>query len=444
LTTGKIRYNRDLLVIGIPAGMIVVAAFAAALYIMRPAPPGAITISTGVADGTYYAYALQYREFLERHGVVLRIVPSAGAVENFRRLIDAESDVDVAFVQGGIAAMQNVDDIVSLGSLYIEPLWVFHRGNVRFTHMQSLRGKTIAVGPHSSGTAALAHTLLRSHGITGPPTRFVHVGGRAAADLLASGRVDAMFLMSDIHAPLVRELIDAPDVQLMSFENAEAYVRQHFYLQQLTLPEGVLDLERNVPSSRIQLLGTTANLLARADLHPALAYLLLRAASEIHGKPGIFAGLRQYPSPSDPEVPLSAEAGRYYESGAPFLQRYLPFWAANLTDRMLVLLLPAVAVLFPVIKLLPPLYRWRVSSRIYRWYAKLKEMELQLDERRTQEELEKILAHLDEMENAVNLIETPLAYSENLYIFRQHIDLVRQRAQARVRNRAIAPDPIGS
>jgi len=441
---GKIRYNRDLLLIGIPAGVIVLAAFAAALYIMRPAPPGEITISTGVADGTYHAYAMQYREFLARHGVTLRLVPSAGAVENFRRLIDTESDVDVAFVQGGIAAMQNLDSIASLGSLYIEPLWVFHRGTERFTHMQSLQGKAIAVGAHSSGTAALALTLLRSHGIARPPTGIVYVGGRAAAQLLMSGRVDAMFLMSDIQSPLVRELIDAPGIRLMSFENAEAYVRQHFYLQHLTLPEGVLDLERNVPATRIHLLGTTANLLARADLHPALAYLLLRAASEIHGKPGIFAGLRQYPSQNDPEVPLSAEAARYYKSGAPFLQRYLPFWAANLTDRMLVLLLPAVAVLFPVMKLLPPLYRWRVSSRIYRWYAKLKEMELQLEERRTQEELEHILARLDEMEEAVNQIETPLAYSENLYIFRQHIDLVRQRAQARARGHAIVPAPIAS
>ena len=221
----------------------------------------------------------------------------------------------------------------------------------------------------------------------------------------------------------------------MSFGRADAYTRRHFYLEKFTLPQGVFDLTQNIPARDVVLLGTTANLVVKDDLHPALAGLLLRAATEVHSAPTIFSGLRQFPAPNDTELPLSPEAARFYKSGPPLLQRYLPYWAANLVDRLLVLLLPALVVLIPAARLMPQLYRWRVRSRIYRWYARLKEIELELEERRTPEELERILERLDKMDDAVHRIDTPLAYSENLYIFRQHIDLVRQRVQLAIRPR---------
>ncbi len=191
----------------------------------------------------------------------------------------------------------------------------------------------------------------------------------------------------------------------------------------------MFDLAQNIPERDVVLIGTTANLVVKDDLHPALAYLLLRAAAEVHNAPTLFSGLRAFPAPNDTELPLSPEAARFYKSGPPLLQRYLPYWGANLVDRLLVLLLPALVVLIPAARLLPQLYRWRVRSRIYRWYAILKEIELELEERRSPEELEHILERLEKIDDAVHRIETPLAYSENLYVFRQHIDLVRQRAQ---------------
>ncbi len=428
----RIRLNRDLLLIGGPTTLVVIAAFAFTLVLMKPAPPHEISISTGTGDGSYHAYAVQYRDILARDGVTLRLAPSAGAVQNFRRLADPASDIDVAFVQGGIATGQAVDDLVSLGALYIEPVWVFHRGAHRATNLSALRGKMIAVGPEYSGTAALAMTMLHSNGLDTPPTTLMKIGGQAAANLLRSGGIDAMFLMADAGSPLVQELVRTPGIQLLSFERAEAYVRQHRFLMKLTLPQGVFDLERNIPDADITLLGTTANLMARKDLHPALTYLLLRAASEVHAKPTIFSDLRQFPAPTDSEVPLSPEAARYYKSGAPFLQRYLPYWAANLVDRLVLLLVPALAVLFPAMRVLPALYRWRVRSRIYRWYAKLKEIELELERRRSDAQLHDILRRLEAIDDAVNQLDTPLAYSDMLYSFREHIDLVRGRATDRL------------
>ena len=323
--------------------------------------------------------------------------------------------------------------LVSLGSAYNEALWVFYRGDRDLDRLPPLNGKTIAVGAENSGTAALAMMLLEATGISKPPTTIMKVGGRTAANQLFSGVIDAAIFIGDPGAPLIQELLRAKGVRLMSFGRADAYARRHFYLEKLTLPQGVFDLAQNIPDRDVVLLGTTANLVVKDDLHPALAYLLLRAATEVHNPPTIFSRLRQFPAPNDTELPLSPEAARFYKSGPPLLQRYLPYWAANLVDRLLVLLVPALVVLIPAARLIPQLYRWRVRSRIYRWYARLKEIELELEERRTPEELERILDRLDRMDDAVHRIDTPLAYSENLYVFRQHIDLVRQRVQLAIR-----------
>lgn len=426
----KIRFDRDLLLIGIPSALVIGGAFALTLLLMRPAPPKEIVMSTGALDGAYHAHAIRYREILAREGVTLKLWVSGGAVENLRRLSDPSDGVDVAFVQGGITGRDNAGDLQSLGAMYLEPLWIFYRAQREAGTLQVLRGKRIAIGESGSGTAMLAQTMLQSNGLTEAPTTLINVGGLTAADMLAYGGLDAAFFIADPKSALIQTLMRAPGVRLLNLERADAYVRQHYYLTRISLPRGVFDLQRDIPDREIQMVATPANLVVKQDLHPALAYLLLRAAGEVHGKPSLFSKLHEFPAADDTELPLSPEATRYYKSGAPFLQRYLPFWAANLTDRLLVLLVPALAILFPAMRLLPALYRWRVRSRIYRWYARLKEIEIDLDDKLSDQALQSILGKLDAIENAVNHIETPLAYSENLYVFRQHIDLVRQRTQS--------------
>jgi len=240
---------------------------------------------------------------------------------------------------------------------------------------------------------------------------------------------------------VIQELLHAKHVRLLSFGRADAYTRRHFYLQKFTLPQGVFDLAHDIPERDVVLVGTTANLIVKSDMHPALAYLLLRAATEVHSAPTMFSRLREFPAPNDTELPLSPDAIRFYKSGPPLLQRYLPYWGANLVDRLLVVLIPALAVLVPAARLLPPLYRWRVRSRIYRWYAALKEIELELVERQRPEELEDILTRLDRLDAAVHQIDTPLAYSENLYAFRQHIDLVREHVRLAIGRSKVGAKP---
>ncbi|MBX9964399.1 MAG: C4-dicarboxylate ABC transporter substrate-binding protein [Burkholderiales bacterium] len=436
MAIGKRRIDRDLLLVAVPSALVVVVAFGLTLLLMRPAPPSEIVMSTGVADGTYHAIAMKYRDILARDGVTLRLWPSSGAVENLRRLSDPSAEVDVALVQGGIvsgAAPESTKDLASLGSVYNEVLWVFHRGDRPLDRLPPLDGKMIAIGEENSGTAALAMAMLEATGIAKPPTTIMKVGGKTAQGLLASGNIDAAFFVASPNSGIVRDLLSTKGIHLLSFARADAYTRRFFYLRKFVLPQGVFDLAHNVPAQDVTLLGTTANLVVKHDLHPALAYLLLRAAAEVHGEPTLFSDLRAFPAANDTELPLSPEAARFYKSGPPLLQRYLPYWGANLVDRLLVLVVPALVVLIPAGRLLPQLYRWRVRSRIYRWYATLKEIELELEERRDAAQLEQILTRLETLDDAVHRIDTPLAYSENLYSFRQHIDLVRQRTHLAMR-----------
>jgi len=426
--------RRDLLVAVAPAILLTIAAFAVAFYFVQPAPPKKIVMASGQKEGRYGYYAKQYKEFLARNGVTLEIRPSSGALQNMSMLMDEKSGVDVAFVQGGTGFGANAPDLVSLGALYYEPLWAFYRG-APIKDLDGLRGKKIAIGAEESGTRTLALQLLAMNGAVLPPTQLLPLSGKEAETDLTQGKIDAVLMVAPADSNMVERLTETPGIRLLSFERAEAATRLFPYLTKLVLPRGVFDLARDVPSRDIVLLAPTANLIARDSLHPALAYLLMRAATEIHGGGSVFNIAGEFPAPRDTGFPLSEEAKRYYKSGPPLLQRYLPFWAANLIDRLWVVLVPILAITIPLVKMVPPLYRWRVRSRIYRWYARLKEIELQLDENADPTELEDLLKRLEDIERSVNRIPTPLAYSDNLYGFRGHIDLVRQRLAKRLARR---------
>jgi len=165
----------------------------------------------------------------------------------------------------------------------------------------------------------------------------------------------------------------------------------------------------------------------RDDIHPALVNLILEAATDITGDAGMLRREGQFPSAKGVDIPLSEDAERYMTSGPSFLHKHLPFWLAVWADRLIVLLIPILAVMVPVLRLAPTVYAWRVKSRLYRWYGKLKELEYDLDLEGHQLDLPASQLRLNEIERAVSHIRTPLAFSENLYNLRSHIELVRQR-----------------
>lgn len=424
-------FRNDLWLTLTPTLVVIAAAFAVTMLFVKPAPPKHLTIAIAEDEGGSRFYARKYQEILKRNGIVLDIRQTSGSPASIKLLSDSHSGVDVAIVQSGVSAAEQAPGVVSLGSVAYVPLWIFYRGEPT-DDLRDLKGRRIAVGGPESGTRALATKILAASGVDKPPTQLLPIEREAAAEQLKKGNIDVVFLVAPAESPSIRRLAATPGIRLFSFTRAEAYVRIFPSLAKLTLPRGVFDLAADIPDSDEVLLSPTANLLAQERLHPALAYLLLRAATEVHASAGLLDKSGEFPAPLETGFPTSAEARRYYQAGVPFLQRYLPFWAANLVDRLWVMLLPLIAIVVPLSRILPAAYRWRIRSRVFRWYARLKEIELQLEQDGGRENLTEMLRRLDETERAVNGIRTPLAYADNLYFFREHVDVVRRRIQRRL------------
>ena len=426
-------FSRDFWATLLPALAILVAAFWIAFQFVQPAPPKKVVMTGGAEGGAYESYAAQYRDRLAVEGVTLELRSSAGSVENLKRLMDEGSGVTIGFVQGGIAKAGDDEDLMSLAGLYYEPLWVFYRGNAVLDHVSSLRGRRIAIGPEGSGTRPLALQVLALAGVDARNTTFRDLDATRAAEALARGEIDAAMMVADTSSPQVIRLLHDRRVRLMSFAQAEALARHLPFLSHVVLPEGGIDFAANLPARDVHLVAPTANLVVRDDIHPALITLLLQAATDIHGGPGLLRKAGEFPSDKGVDFAMSVDAERYLKSGPPFLQRHLPFWMAVFIDRMVVMLVPVLAILIPVVRFTPTVYAWRIKSRIYRWYGKLKVLEIDMQSAKSADEVRALIERLDAIEQSVSRIPTPLAFSEYLYNLRSHVDLVRGRLDRRAR-----------
>jgi TRAP transporter TAXI family solute receptor len=425
---------RDLALAWGPFFLLGVLLLAAAYWLLDPTPPKRVVLATGPERSAYAEFGKRYAAELKRYGIAVELRATAGSRDNLRLLRDAKEHVDVAFVQGGSSerlrsAEEEAQDepLVSLGSLFYEPVWIFYRGK-ELRGIPDLKGLKVNVGARGSGTPGIVMRLLAANQMERDDLRRSSLGDTDAVVDLLAGKLDAIALVSAPESPFVQMLLQTPGVRLLEFGNAEAYARRYRYLSPVVLPRGVADLARDVPAHDVPLLATTTALVAREDTHPALVELFVQAAARIHGAPGWIARAGQFPSGANTEFPLAQEAERFYRSGPPLLQRYLPFWLANLVDRMWVALFSIVAVLIPLSRLLPPLYQFRVRSRIFRWYRNLRLIEAEVEEKeRSRADL---LASLDKLESRVAAVRVPLSYADELYRLRQHIALVRARLQS--------------
>ena len=404
--------------------LIVLAGFLVAYQFVEPAPPHSLTLATGSPSGAYHAFGEAMQVELAKQGVELKLRNSAGSAENAELLIAGE--VDIALMQGGVQLPADSDDdapeLRGLASLYYEPLWLFHRLESTPTRLAELQGHKVSRGAEGSGTRALADELLalnklNTAGFVGLPT------AEASAALLA-GELDALFAVGGANSPEIDKLLHADGVRLLNLQRAPAYHLQRRYLSPLLLPAGAIDLARERPATDTNLVAVTAMLVGRDDLHPALVDLLLLSAPAVVGGDGLFQRVGDFPTAEFLSLPMEEEAERFHSRGPSFLQRYLPFWAATLVDRLIVMLIPLIAVVLPLMRLFPPIYRWRVRSRIYRWYADLKDIEARLDAGEHGPELARAV---HDLESEVKQVETPLSYADELYHLRGHIELVQAR-----------------
>ncbi|WP_428424835.1 TAXI family TRAP transporter solute-binding subunit [Methylibium sp.] len=436
--------SRDLLVTAGPFVLLVVALLALAYWALDPSPPKRVVLATGPANGAYAEFGLRYQTQLKKYGIQVELRDTEGAAENLRLLEDPASGVDFAFVQGGAGQLRQADEgpppeLVSLGSLFYEPLWVFYReasakkllGHEQLDNLVQLKGWRVNIGAKGSGITNLMRRLIDANGLAPDDIVVQRLSQTPAVVALLGGELDALAFVSAPEAPMVQMLLMTPGIRLLDFAQAEAYSRRLPMLAPVRLPRGVVKLDQDLPPQDVDLLAPTAMLVARSSAHPALQQLFVQAANAIHSGAGWFQTRGEFPNRRATELPMSKEADRFFETGPPWLQRYLPFWVANLIDRMWVVLASIIVVLIPLSRVIPPLYELRIRSRVFRWYGRLRQIEESLsDPPRGPADAQPLMDELDALDARVKQLQVPLSHADELYALRSHIDLVRKKLRA--------------
>ena len=434
---------RELLLSAGPLVLLVAGAVVLAFWWLNPNPPKRVVLATGTDQSAYAAFGERYAKALAHNGIELVLRPSDGSLHNLELLRSGEADL--GFVQGGSAPLTDDDreELVSLGSLFLEPLWVFYReqavqrrsGNPQKEHVASLpqlKGWRVDVGTPGSGVPQLFSSILDANRLNDGAFVLSKNDQTSATVAFLKGELDALVFASAPESSMVQMLLQTPGVALLDFAQSEAYARRMGYLKPVVLPQGVVDLATNVPPRNVRLIAPTTSLVARADTHPAVLQLMAQTAVSLHGGAGWFSQAREFPNLAHAQLPLAPEAVRALSGGASLLQRYLPFWLANLVERMWLAMGLILALALPLSRIIPPLYTMRIRSRVFRWYAELRDIE---DRALAQpansspmpERLPALLAELDDLEVKAGHMVVPLAYTDELYALRSHIQLVRKK-----------------
>ena len=430
---------RDLMVTVGPFALAALAMLIGAYFVLNPNPPRHVVLATGPEQSDYAEFGMRYAAALKRHQITVELRATQGSSANRHLLRDRKEKVDFGFVRGGSSEAIRAEDekgagvpLVALGSLFLEPVWLFYRAEAaaklpgkKLERLDQVRGWRVNSGGRGAGSSNLFTKLLNANGLEREDVKLSRLNPTEAAIALFNKESDAMVLVSAPESPILQMLLRTPGIELFEFTQAEAYTRRFGYLDAVTLPRGIADLPHNVPPRDIKLIAPNSMLVAREGTHPALIQLFVQAAREIHADAGWFARAGQFPSKDDIEFPLAPEAERYFKNGPPLMQRYLPFWLANLVDRMWVVLISIIAILIPLGRVVPPLYNFRIRSRIFRWYRQLRLIEDSLSSKRSR--AAELTDELDRLEAKVERVSVPLSYTEELYSLRSHIALVRER-----------------
>ncbi len=421
---------KDALKVYGPLAVAILLLLVITMRLIAPPPPTTISFAAGGVDGRYYALAQDYADALSAHGIDVEILETAGSVENYALL--NSGDADVALLQGGIASDADLETVQSLGGMFAEPFWIFVRGDLEATDFGDLHDLTVAAGPAGSGTRAMTARLQSEWGGAWAP--LAPLSGSAAATALIAGELDAAVFTASVNASYVQSLLRAGNVRLIGVRRANGLAMRDPALAKVTLYEGVVDMDRNIPGGDVSLIAAIAQLGVREDLHPALQAVLLEAAEPIHGAGTMITPGGTFPDASQTDLDLSSEARRYYRKGPTFLRRYFSFGWANFLERAWVFLIPLITLMIPLVQMAPPVYRWRIRRKIYVWYNDLHDLERRGFDAKDNAEREKVLSDIQALQHEVGRVEVPVSYNDELYHLRSHINFVealiaRQAAQ---------------
>lgn len=423
---------RDLLTSAGPFILLAIVLLALAYWWLDPTPPKRVTLATGPAQSAYAEFGKRYAKAMAAYGIEVQLLPSEGASQNLEWL--TQGKVDLGFVQGGSGALDvSQTGLLSLGSLFVEPVWLFYRVDAARTvakdstlhTLSELKGLRMNVGTAGSGVPSLIRKLFDANQLDERDVTWSQLEQTPATVAFLNGELDVLVFASAPESLMVQMLLQTPEVKLMAFAQSEAYSRRLPFLTPVTLPRGVVNLAKDIPEQNVRLVAPTTTLIARQGVHPAIMQLFSQSSLTLHSTAGWFNHAHEYPNAANTEFPLSAEAERTIRNGIPLLQRYLPFSYANLMERMWLALGIIIAVLLPLSRIVPPLYEFKIRSRVFRWYARLREIEERAENQTNSSE--ELIAELNRLETRVEKITVPLSYADELYALRNHIELVRTR-----------------
>ncbi|MGB5183265.1 MAG: TAXI family TRAP transporter solute-binding subunit [Xanthobacteraceae bacterium] len=444
----KLRNGR--LIAGLAALALVIGAAWLVLEYLVPSPPFRVTIATGRKGTTFDYFGERYRAQFARAGIELNVRETAGALENLKLLRDRNSDVQIAFSTGGISDSTQAPDLRSMGLIFNVPFWVFYSSSQSLDSVTQLKGKRIAVGPEGSGARYTAERVLSRANIDAKTATLLPLAGDLAVEALNKNMVDAALLVGGSDAPSVERLLNDPNIRLMNFSSADAFTRVFPDLVRLVLPKGVVQLDPPSPPDDITLVGTTAKVLIRGDLHPAIVQLLAQTLKEEHGGAGLFQRTGEFPAIDDPEYPVASVAIEYYRNGSSLLPRYLPLWMTTYVQRTIAFLVATLAIAFPAFGFAPRLYEWFVRQRFRQLYQRLRSVDNAFQAPLTPEKAEALQAELNDIDRATSTV--PMRHSDLYFMLRYHLDRTRYRLVEASRDTAITqtsenngnkPDPLG-
>jgi hypothetical protein len=424
-----IRYTllsvRDLLTSAGPFVLLTCVLLALTYWWLDPTPPKHVTLATGPAQSAYSEFGKRYAKALAAYGIEVKLLASEGAAQNREWL--ASGKADIGFIQGGSGTQvtDTPEGFASLGSLFVEPVWLFYRSKTTLNSLTQLKGLRVNVGTEGSGVPSLMAKLFDVNNMEDGLVKLSKLEQTPATVAFLNDELDALVFASAPESPMVQMLLQTPGVKLMDFPQSEAYSRRFAFLTPVTLPRGVVDLASDLPAQDVRLIAPTTTLMARDGVHPAVLQLFSQASLAMHSPAGWFNRAHEFPNAANTEFPLSEEAERTLRNGIPIMQRYLPFSYANLMERMWLALGIIIAVLLPLSRIVPPLYEFRIRSRIFRWYAQLRDVEERLG--KPNETVQGLVDEIDRLETYVEKITVPLSYTDELYALRNHIELVRQK-----------------
>ena len=412
----------------IPIILLIAGAFYFTAGFIQPSPKKEITIATGSKTGNYYKTALEYKKLLEQEKVKVNLITSAGSIENIKIL--KEKKADIAFVQNGTINNEDTQGITSLASIYYEPLWVFYKNDgYPIDYIIQLISRKISIGKEGSGTRDLSLSILKDNGISSENSVVLDYDNNKAKEELIKGNIDAMFIVSSHNSNIITELLENPNVNLLSFKRAKAYSRKYTFLETLNLYEGTLDLYKNLPDENKSLLSTTANLVINEGVPEELTRLFLKKVKEVHNKKDLFATAGEFPNTNNMLLEINEEAQRYFQNGDTWLEKIFPFWIASNIDRLKILIIPLLTLLLPLFKGFFPLYNWSMRSKIYRWYDEIRAIDNEIESltpEKLKEELEKIEKLRIEISKETKV---PLSFMGEYYNLQLHIDHVKYRLE---------------